>query len=121
MATLFVGVASANDDDARLAAFYRAYLDETMKHSPATATRLGDHRYDSLLDDLSPPARQGAVERLQKATADLPRQVAYAKLSRGSQIDYEILEHDLKLLVVAGCPHPALRAGSARVQRVFER
>src|SRR5205085_10392715 len=38
-----------------------------------------------------------AVDRaaVQKALADLPKQVDYTKLSRSGQIDYEILHHDL--------------------------
>ncbi|MFL5339259.1 MAG: DUF885 domain-containing protein [Gemmataceae bacterium] len=96
MATLLAtGTAAAEDEDAKLAAFFRRYLDETMKHAPATATRYGDHRYDHMLDDLSPQARREAVARLQKAAADLPRAASYAKLSRAEQIDYEILAHDL--------------------------
>ena len=93
---LIAGAASASDEDAKLAAFFKSYLDETMKHSPSTATRYGDHRFDALLDDLSPEARRAAVERLRKAKADLPKEVEYTKLSRAGQIDYEILAHDLK-------------------------
>ena len=59
------------------------------------ATRLGDHRFDDKLDDLSPEARAANVERDRKALAELPRKVDYNTLSRGGQIDYEILRQHL--------------------------
>ena len=45
------------EEDARLAAFFQAYLDEAFRAEPLMATRLGDHRFDDKLDDLSPEAR----------------------------------------------------------------
>jgi uncharacterized protein (DUF885 family) len=80
-------------EDARLNAFFKAYLDDEFKHKPLDATRLGDHRFDHLLDDLSPRARAANIERTRKALEDLPKQVDYKKLSRSAQIDYEILKH----------------------------
>ncbi len=59
------------------------------------ATRLGDHRFDDKLDDLSAEARAANVERDRKALADLPGKVDYKKLSRDGQIDYEILRQHL--------------------------
>src|SRR5262245_20612677 len=93
---LAAGAASANDEDAKLVDFFRRHLDAQMKQHPAEATRLGDHRHDDRLDDLSPAARAADVERLRTTQAELPKQVDYQKLSRGSQIDYEILATDLK-------------------------
>ncbi len=82
-------------EDAKLTRFFQHYLDTEMKHQPSTATRLGDHRYDHLLDDLSPQARHETDDRLRRALKDLHKEVNYAKLSRSSQIDFEILEHEL--------------------------
>ena len=62
---MMVGTAPGADDppaeDAKLAAFFRAYLDASFRAEPLTATRLGDHRFDDQLDDLSPagPRRPG--------------------------------------------------------------
>lgn len=86
----------ANDEDAKLEAFFRKYLDEEMKHAPSYATSLGDHRYDHLLDDLSLKARLAANERTKAALAALQTQIDCKKLSRSSQIDFEILAHELK-------------------------
>ena len=85
--------AAAEDD--RLAEFFKAYLEDEFRERPLTATNLGDHRYDHLLDDVSPTARAGWVARYRAALVDLPKKVDYTKLSRSGQIDFEILKHDL--------------------------
>ncbi len=90
-----VAARAADTEDAKLAAFFRAYLDKRFEAHPLDATRAGDHRFDHLLDDLSPKARAADKERIKRTLADLPKQVDKAKLSRDGQIDYEILEHDL--------------------------
>src|SRR3954468_12573838 len=80
----------AEDEDDRLVAFFQAYLDAWFRAEPTMATRLGDHRFDDRLDDLSAEARAANLDRMRKTLEDLPRKVAYAKLSRNGQIDYEI-------------------------------
>jgi uncharacterized protein (DUF885 family) len=81
-------------EDARLTAFFKEYLEDLFRAKPLEATRLGDHRFDHLLDDVSPRARAAWTERVRKWADDLPRRVDYKKLSRSAQIDYEILKHD---------------------------
>jgi uncharacterized protein (DUF885 family) len=87
---------AADDEDARLAAFFRAYLEAAFKLRPLEATRLGDHRFDHLLDDLSPQARAAWSALDRQTLAELPRQVHYARLSRSAQIDFEIFRHHLE-------------------------
>jgi len=87
---------AAGDEDEKLAAFFKAFLDEQFKHKPLDATRLGNHDYDDRLDDLSAKAYAADLERTRAALADLPKQIDYKKLSRAGQIDYEILKHDLE-------------------------
>jgi hypothetical protein len=79
-------VPAAEDD--RLAEFFKAYLEEEFRARPLAATQLGDHRYDHLLDDVSPKARAGWTARYRSALTDLPKKVDYAKLSRSGQIDF---------------------------------
>ncbi len=67
-----------------------------MKTRPLEATRLGDHRYDHLLDDLSAAARAAGTERARAALAALPQRVDYSKLGRSGQIDFEIWQQSLK-------------------------
>jgi uncharacterized protein (DUF885 family) len=87
---------AADGEDATLEAFFRAYLDERFQQQPMDATRLGDHRFDHLLDDVSPAARAARAARDRRTRDDLPRKVDYKKLSRPAQIDYEIFAHDLE-------------------------
>lgn len=82
-------------EDERLDAYLREYLDAWFADEPLSATRLGDHRFDDQLDDLSPEARDGWVERDRGFLEDLPRRVAYDSLSRDGQIDFEIFRHHL--------------------------
>jgi uncharacterized protein (DUF885 family) len=87
---------AADDEDARLAAFFKEYLDESFRMRPMDATRLGDHRFDHLLDDLSPAARAGWKKHWQKTFNELPKRIDYKHLTRAGQIDYEIWKHDLE-------------------------
>jgi uncharacterized protein (DUF885 family) len=87
---------AVDGEDAKLEAFFRAYLDKKFQQQPLDATRLGDHRFDHLLDDVSPAARANWARRDRQTLDDLPRQVDYKKLTRSGQIDYEILAHDLE-------------------------
>jgi uncharacterized protein (DUF885 family) len=86
----------APEMDAKLTAFFKQYLEQHFRQQPLAATELGDHRFDHLLGDVSPAARKEWAALDQKTLEELPRQVEYAQLSRGAQIDYEIFEHHLK-------------------------
>jgi uncharacterized protein (DUF885 family) len=88
-------VNAAETEDARLEAFFKAYLADEFRERPLTATQLGNHEYDHLLDDVSAKARAGWTTRYKKTLADLPEKIDFKKLSRSGQIDYEILKHDL--------------------------
>ena len=89
------GPALAVDEDAKLAAFFKAYLDAFVEHNPYEATRLGDHRYDDRLNDLSPKARAENVRRQKDALARLPKEVEFGKLSAEGKVDYQILRDSL--------------------------
>jgi uncharacterized protein (DUF885 family) len=86
---------NAEDEDRRLTAFFRSYLDQEFRLRPVEATRLGDHRFDNLLDDLSPRARAHWLEQTRKVLDELPGTIDYQKLSRPAQIDFEVLRHHL--------------------------
>jgi uncharacterized protein (DUF885 family) len=99
--------APAEPAEGQLNAFFRRDLDETFQLRPMDATRLGDHRYDNRLDDLSAEARAGWDEHTRKTLAALPNAVDYGKLSRPAQIDFEILRQDLATsLWLAENTHP---------------
>lgn len=83
------------DEDQKLAAFFKDYLEEFMKNNPLDASRLGDHRYDDRLDDLSPKARAGNLQRQKDTLGKLSKAVEYDKLSAEGKVDYQILRDSL--------------------------
>jgi uncharacterized protein (DUF885 family) len=89
------GAPAAPGEDGRLAAFFKAHLEREFAERPLEASRLGDHRFDGKLDDVSPEARAGWVKRYRETLAELPRKVDYKKLSPGGQTDFQILRHHL--------------------------
>jgi uncharacterized protein (DUF885 family) len=86
----------AQNADAKLEAYFKAYLDAHFRQQPLEATRMGDHRFDAQLEELTPEARAKWLALTKKTMAELPKEVEYSKLSRAGQIDYEIFEHELK-------------------------
>jgi uncharacterized protein (DUF885 family) len=86
---------AADSAEERLNAFFKAYLEEAFRRRPLEATRLGDHRFDHLLDDISVKARAGWIEHYRQTLAELPKKIDYAQLPRSAQIDYEIFKHHL--------------------------
>lgn len=95
-ATAGAAEAQPNAEDAKLSAAFRAYLDVEFRHRPLDATRSGDHRFDHLLDDVSPEARAQARARVQAAYDGMPKIVDVKKLSRDGQIDWEIWRQSLE-------------------------
>ena len=86
----------AQEEDAKLESYFHEYLEETFRQRPLDATRLGDHRFDHLLDDLSKKNLEENLRFAKKTLKELPKKVDYKKLSRDSQIDFEIFEHELE-------------------------
>jgi hypothetical protein len=90
-----------------LESFFREYLLEAFRLEPMLATRLGDHRCDDQLDDLSAPMRKARLDHDRAALPALSRRINYDKLTRDGQIDYEILRHHLERAIwLAETFHP---------------
>ena len=87
---------AAPAEDQKLVDFFKNYLEERFRLQPLDATRLGDHRFDHLLDDLSPDARRAQREFTKATLKRLTKEIDYKKLSRDVQIDFEILRHELE-------------------------
>jgi uncharacterized protein (DUF885 family) len=83
-------------EDDKLNSFFKSYLEEHFRQQPLQATSLGDHRFDSQLDNITPKAREGWLAFARKTLEELPKQVDYKKLSRDGQIDFEIFQHNLQ-------------------------
>jgi uncharacterized protein (DUF885 family) len=89
-------LAPAQNEDAKLASFFKSFLDQRFALRPMEATEMGDHRFDSQLEDLSPEGRSRWLEQTRRTLQSLPKAVSYQRLSRAGQIDYEILRHSLQ-------------------------
>jgi uncharacterized protein (DUF885 family) len=87
--------AQAAPADEQLDAFFNEYLEASFRQQPLAATRLGDHRFDHLLEDLSASSRDAWLAHARQTLLELPKRVEYAALSRPAQVDFEILQHDL--------------------------
>jgi uncharacterized protein (DUF885 family) len=93
--TMSVASVLAQDEDAKLNAFFQRYQDAHFRQEPAEATELGDHRFDNLLEDLSRASREGWMAHTRETLEALPRQVDYARLTRAGQVDFEIFKQSL--------------------------
>jgi uncharacterized protein (DUF885 family) len=74
------------------------YLDQMVAFSPVTATQLGDHRFDSRLDDVSAASRAQTVVTAKELLGELSK-IESAKLSRAHQVDAQLLKRDLQYTV----------------------
>ena len=86
------GQSSADRAFAKLAA---RWLDRSMAFSPVSATQIGDHRFDSALDDVSAAGRNAGLA-FAKQTLSALEAINTAKLSRANQVDAALLANALK-------------------------
>jgi uncharacterized protein (DUF885 family) len=99
LAVLVVGLSAspeAQPPEAKLSAVFQEYLNSLFELRPIEATRLGDHRFDDRLDDLSAPARARWSSLSRRTLERLSRAVDYSALPREAQIDFEIFQHELQ-------------------------
>jgi uncharacterized protein (DUF885 family) len=94
VATTSPGAAS-NAADARFADLSRRWLDGWMQLNPVAATQIGDHRFDSEVDDLSATGRDQAIAFSRQLLAQLDA-MDTAALSRENQVDASILRNQLR-------------------------
>jgi len=64
----------AQQADGKLESVFKTYLDDYFRRRPLEATRLGEHRFDSQLEELTPEARAKWLELTRRMLADLPRE-----------------------------------------------
>lgn len=81
--------------DAAFADLSRRALDTWMQLSPVGATQIGDHRFDSDIDDLSAAGQQKTLAAYKGLLADLDK-VEVASLGRENQVDAAILRNQLQ-------------------------
>ena len=80
--------------DAAFADLSKRFLDESMRMSPISATQIGDHRFDSEVDDLSEAGRQAGLDFNRRYLAELEA-IDFAQLSRDNHVDALILKNML--------------------------
>lgn len=71
------------------------WLDRSMRLSPISATSIGDHRFDSLVDDVSAASRMAGL-RFARETLSALQRVDRGALSRANQVDAALLENALR-------------------------
>ncbi|ELC7366645.1 DUF885 domain-containing protein [Stenotrophomonas maltophilia] len=81
--------------DAVFADLSKRALDTWMQLSPVSATQIGDHRYDSELDDLSAAGQQKTLAAYKALLGELDK-IDVAKLGRENQVDAAILRNQLQ-------------------------
>ena len=87
---LFAGCAGPSREDKELTKLSKEFLEDYFKAHPVSATRIGEHRYDGQIDDMSPEAKVAEGERLNTYLARL-KGIDHEKLSQDNRIDAEIL------------------------------
>jgi uncharacterized protein (DUF885 family) len=81
--------------DQQFEALAARYLEEFPEAAPVSATALGDHRFDSRLDDVSPAAWQSRAVFAELYLSAL-EPIDKARLSRANQVDALLLKHRLE-------------------------
>ncbi len=81
--------------DARFADLSKRALDGWLRLSPVSATQIGDHRYDSEIDDMSAAGHAATLEFGKKILAELEAMDA-SSLSRDNQVDAAVLRNQLR-------------------------
>lgn len=81
--------------DATFADLSKRALDTWMQLSPVSATQIGDHRYDSEIDDLSADGQQKTLTAYKALLGELDG-IDVAKLGRENQVDAAILRNQLE-------------------------
>lgn len=87
--------ATSERADAAFAALSRRFLEEGLALSPISATQIGEHRYDSEIDDLSEAGRGKSLDWARAMLAELDK-IDRQALSRENQVDALIMRNNLE-------------------------
>ena len=93
---LSAALANADDSD-QFAAVSTAFVDGLAAHFPVRGTLLGDHRYDTELDDVSAAGRARQLAWASRVLSEL-RAIDSAALSAADRIDAALLAHELEYM-----------------------
>ena len=84
-----------NAADSRFSDLSKRWLDGAMRLSPVNATQIGDHRFDSDIDDLSAAGRANETAFSREILAEFDK-IDRSKLSRDNQVDAAVLANQLR-------------------------
>ena len=99
-------MASSENDAIDLNRLYEDYWQFILKENPTFATYLGDHRYDTWLEDVSAQAYQQRIERFRKFLARLK---GFKKPAIGEdRLNYDLFKRELALQIEGAKYRPYL-------------
>ena len=98
MAAAPVNSAQQQSEDARFTAFGNRVIDQYLRLDPASATQLGEHRYDDRLPDVSAAGRAATRGFAQRTLTQLAR-FDRSRLSRQHQVDALLLADQLRYIL----------------------
>jgi uncharacterized protein (DUF885 family) len=81
--------------DRAFSALAKRWVDAMLRLGPVSATRIGEHRYDHLVDDLGPSGRDANMA-LAKSTLTQLRTINTGALNRENQVDAALLKNNLE-------------------------
>jgi uncharacterized protein (DUF885 family) len=84
-----------SDANAAFETMAQSYLEGLTELNPVYATQLGEHKYDSLLPDVSVQGRAEGYRFTQGYLVAL-KTIPFAELSRANQVDYKLLTNALE-------------------------
>jgi uncharacterized protein (DUF885 family) len=90
----FSSCAKKGAEDKKFKTLVDEFLDAYFKASPVSATYIGEHKYDGLLDDFSPEAIQAEQSRL-KQFLERMGTIDTVKLNDTNRVDFKILENEI--------------------------
>jgi uncharacterized protein (DUF885 family) len=81
--------------DRAFARVAKGWLDAMLRLGPVAATRIGEHRYDHLVDDMGPKGRAASLA-LAKSTLARLNAINPASLNRENKVDAAVLKNNLE-------------------------
>jgi uncharacterized protein (DUF885 family) len=90
--------AAPSSTDVRFETLGKRFVDEFGRYSPVSATQLGDHRFDTELDDMSSAGRARTVAWVKGILGEL-QAIDRNGLSRANQVDAAMLENQLRYAI----------------------
>src|SRR5262249_9128555 len=81
-------------EDVNFNALMKQWLDGSLRLSPVNATQIGDHRFDTELDDVSDKGRKARADFRNGVISQLTA-IDKSKLSKASQVDAAMVSNQL--------------------------